>query len=97
MVRSSDKPYIVHTFTCPYRECDMYEPWSWKFKWEQNTISSFKSGHSGGDAKGHNYVQGAAEGTSRKASQMSGSVKYGNRRKQAQKRSIICPRYVASQ
>ena len=57
---SGDEPYIVHTFTCPYRECDMYEPWSWKFKWEQNTISSFKSGHSGGDAKGHNYVQGAA-------------------------------------
>lgn len=52
----------------------MHVPWSWKFKWEQNTISSFKSGHSGEDAKGHNYVQGAAGGTSRKASQMSASV-----------------------
>lgn len=97
MVRSSDKPYIVHTFTCHYREPDMHAPWSWKFKWEQNTISSFKSGHSGGGAKGHNYVQGAAGGTSKKASQMSASVKYGNRRKQAQKGSIICPRYIASQ
>lgn len=70
----------------------MYEPWVLKFKWEQNTISSFKSGHSGGDAKGHNYVQGAAEGTSRKASQMSGSVKYGNRRKQAQKMFNYLPK-----